>query len=190
MLYQIINTLKPIIMKYYIMALLAFGLTSLSYSQDKNMKELDKEPMKMENLPAIVIKSAGEDFSVYVPDRNPDPKVRSLEDQFITYDLGEQYKGYETYLVILEVKDGTLAATYNEKGKLIRVVENYKDVKLPSKVIYSVYKSFPGWQIVNDKYLYSQEDGDVLKKQYNVKIKKNKKTRKLVVHANGEILKQ
>jgi hypothetical protein len=60
-------------------------------------------------------------------------------------------------------KGGSLSATYDENGKLIRVVEEYKDIKLPSPVIYSVYKAYPGWQIVNDKYLYSQEDGDVLK---------------------------
>jgi hypothetical protein len=28
----------------------------------------------MENLPAVVIKSAGDDFSVYLPDRNADLK--------------------------------------------------------------------------------------------------------------------
>jgi hypothetical protein len=38
-------------------------------------------------------------------------------------------------------KGGTLAATYNEKGQLIRVVENYKNVVLPSKLIYEIYKN-------------------------------------------------
>jgi hypothetical protein len=28
-------------------------------------------------------------------------------------------------------KGGSLSATYNENGKLIRVIEKYKDVKLP-----------------------------------------------------------
>jgi hypothetical protein len=30
--------------------------------------------MSMKNLTAVVIKSAGDDFSVYLPDRNTDPK--------------------------------------------------------------------------------------------------------------------
>jgi hypothetical protein len=51
-------------------------------------------------LPAVVIKSAGEDLSVYLPDRNADPKVRKLEDSFIAYDLGKNYEGYETHLVV------------------------------------------------------------------------------------------
>ena len=89
----------------------------------------------------------------------------------------------------MQIKKGTLAATYDEKGKLIRVVENYKNVLLPSQVIYSVYKKFPGWTIVNDKFLYTQEEGDIIKKQYNLKIKKNKDVRRLTVRPNGEIVK-
>ncbi|WP_413999020.1 hypothetical protein ACMDB5_00060 [Flavobacterium sp. W1B] len=173
-------------MKAYVIALLVLGLTNLSYSQDKKNKE--EGNVSIENLPAVVIKSAGEDFSVYLPDRNADPKVRKLEDHFIAYNLGKDYEGYDTYLVYMEVKGGTLTATYNEKGKLIHVVENYKGIQLPSKVIYTVYTKFPGWEIINDKYLYSQKEGDIVKKQYNLKIKKDKQTQKLVVNANGEII--
>jgi hypothetical protein len=39
-------------------------------------------------------------LSVYLPDRNADPKVRKLEDSFIAYDLGKNYEGYETHLVV------------------------------------------------------------------------------------------
>ncbi|WP_367754801.1 hypothetical protein [Flavobacterium sp. WC2430] len=175
-------------MKAYIIAMFAFGITSLSYSQDIMNDDTEDVSYKVENLPAVVIKSAGTDFSVYLPDRNPDNTIRKLEDKFIAYDLGKDYEGYETYLVVMEVKDGSLAATYNEKGKLIRVVENYKNVKLPSKVIFSVYKNYPGWQIVNDKYLYSQKEGDIQKKQYHLKIKKGNETRKLTVHPDGKII--
>src|SRR3970282_1173686 len=172
-------------MKYYAIILLALGLTTVSYSQDKTDAQGN---ISRENYPAVVIKSAGTDFSVYLPDRNADPKVRKLEDSFIAYDLGKDYEGYDTYLVIMETKGGSLSATYNEKGKLMTVVENYKNVKLPSDVIYSVYKSFPGWEIVNDKYLYSQKEGDVVKKQYHLKIKKGKQSKNLTVHPNGEIV--
>jgi hypothetical protein len=51
-------------------------------------------------------------------------------------------------------------------------VEEYKNVRLPMRLIYSIYRTYPEWTIVNDKYLYTQEEGDVLKKQYNFKIKK------------------
>lgn len=174
-------------MKTFIVILLFVGFAASSYSQKKTEKEEGK--MDIINLPEIVIKKAGADFSVYVPDDNPDPNVRKIEEKFVAYDLGKDYEGNEEYLVTMETKKGTLAATYNENGKLIRVVENYKNVILPSKVIYSIYKNFPDWMIVNDKFLYTQTEGDIVKKQYNVKIKKNDDVRKLVVRPDGEIIK-
>jgi hypothetical protein len=137
----------------------------------------------------VIIKRVGTDFSVYIPDNNPDQKVKMVEEKFIAYDLGKDAEGYEEYLVVMEVKNGSLTATYNEKGKLVRVVEQFKNVVLPSEVIYSIYRTYPGWTIVNDSFLYTQEDGDIIKKQYNVKIKKDKETVKLLVRPNGEILK-
>jgi hypothetical protein len=176
-------------MKYFIITLMVFGFFSSSYSQDKKVGDTDDGILKIEELPEVVIKSAGKDFSKYLPDKNPDMKVVGLEQKFVAYDIGKDYEGAESYLVTLEMKDGSLAATYNEKGKLTSVVENYKNVKLPSAVIFSVYKTFPGWAIVNDKFLYTQEDGDIIKKQYHIQIKKDKETRKLVVHPNGDIVK-
>ncbi|UQD54864.1 hypothetical protein [Flavobacterium sp. K5-23] len=175
-------------MKTLIVTLLVLGLSLSSFAQVKPMKDMDK--MKIEELPAVVIKRIGNDFSVYLPDNNPDKDVRNIQEKFIAYDLGKDYEGAETYLLVMETKKGSLSATYNEKGKLVRVVENYKNVKLPIAVMISVYKKYPDWTIVNDKFLYTQEEGDVLKKQYQLKIKKNKETRKLTVRPNGEILKE
>ena len=170
-------------MKSFIIIFLFLGITSSSYSQD----ETEKGKMKIEELPGVVIKRIGSDFSIYIPDNNPDQSVKAVEEKFIAYDLGKENEGYEEYLLIMEVKNGSLAATYDEKGKLTRVVEDFRNVKLPSQVIYSVYRTYPQWSIVNDRFLYTQEEGDVIKKQYNLKIKKGKETRKLVVRPNGEI---
>ncbi len=171
--------------------LFVFGLSSIIYSQNKIDETIDDddEIVQFEKLPAVVIKSAGEDFSIYLPDRNPDKNIRRLEDKFIAYRLGKDYEGYDEYLVILEDNNGSLHATYNEKGKLIHVVENYKNIKLPNKVIYSVYKNFPGYTIVKDRYLYTQKEGDILKKQYHLKIKNQSKIQEIIVHADGTIIK-
>ena len=162
----------------------------LSISITLNAQETEKGKIKIEELPGVVIKRVGTDFSVYIPDNNPDQRVKMVEEKFIAYDLGKDAEGFEEYLVVMEVSNGSLTATYNEKGKLVRVVENFKDVKLPSDVIYSIYRTYPGYSIVNDRFLYTQEDGDIIKKQYNVKIKKDNETVKLVVRPNGEIIKE
>lgn len=176
-------------MKSIILTFLLIGLSIWSYSQDKPKKDTQQGKMKIEELPAVVIKRVGSDFSVYLPDKNPDMNVRNMEEKFIAYDIGKDYEGNESYLLIMQSKKGSLAATYDENGKLTRVVEQYKNTRLPSEVIYSVYKNYPDWTIVNDKFLYTQAEGDVLKKQYNLKIKKGKETMKLTVRPNGEILK-
>ena len=169
-------------MKSLITILLVLFLTLPTYSQDKGK-------IKIEELPGVVIKKAGKDFSVYLPDNNPDNYVKITEDKFVAYDLGKDAEGSEEYLLVMSSKKGTLSATYDENGKLIRVVEEYKNVRLPSTVIYSIYRAYPGWTIVNDQFLYTQKGGDVVKKQYNVKIRKDKETVKLVVRPDGEILK-
>lgn len=162
-------------------------VSSLSFAQTKSTNQTDE--LDIEELPEVVLKKIGEDFSIYLPDRHPDKAVRQLQDEFIAYDLGKDYEDYNNYLVILRNNKGTLTATYNEKGKLTRVVEKYKDIKLPNEVIYSVLKAFPGWGFVDDKYTYTQSDGDVLKKQYKVKINNGKETKRLIVSPSGEILK-
>lgn len=169
-------------MKTFIIILVFLAVTTSSYSQDKGK-------IKIEELPEVIIKRAGKDFSVFLPSNSPDQRVKTVEEKFIAYDLGKDAEGAEEYLVIMKAKNGSLAATYDDTGKLIRVVEEFKNVRLPNDVIYSVYRTYPGWSIVNDKFLYTQEKGDVIKKQYNIKIKKDKGVINLVVKPNGAIVK-
>ena len=169
-------------MKSTSIILLLLALTATSYAQEKGQ-------IKATELPGVVIKRVGKDFSIYLPDNNPDQRVRAIEEKFVTYDLGKENEGYEEYLLVMKGKNGELAATYDENGKLTRIVENYKNVILPTQVIYSIYRAYPKWTIVNDKFLYTQEAGDVIKKQYNVKIKKDNEVKRIVIKSDGEILK-
>jgi hypothetical protein len=176
-------------MKSFIIIALFLGVSSITYSQDKKETGNGEDTMKAIELPEVVIKTAGKDFSYYLPDKeNPSSSVNQLEQKFIGYDLGKDNEGYESYLVTFSNDKGTLTATYDEKGKIVGVVEKYNNIILPAPVIYSIYKAYPGWKIVNDKYLYTQENGDINKKQYNIKLKKDKETIKLKVNPKGEIL--
>lgn len=176
-------------MKAALIIVLVLGMHITLFSQNKVGDRNDDEGiMNPVDLPEIVIKNAGKDFSYYLPDRNPDPSVTQLQKEFIAYNLGKDYEGFDNYLVILEGKKGKLTATYDSNGKLTSVVEKYSNTQLPTPVIYSIYKSYPGWQIVNDKYLYTQENGDVSRKEYNLKLKKDKEIIKLKVNPKGEII--
>ena len=89
----------------------------LSFTIATNAQEKDKGKIKIEELPGDVIKRVGSDFSVYLPDNNPDQRVSIVEEKFIAYDLGKDAEGAEEYLVVMEAKNGSLTATYNENGK-------------------------------------------------------------------------
>jgi hypothetical protein len=175
-------------MKALLIIAVVLGINITSYSQNKSNEDNDQGIMDPVNLPEIVIKNAGKDFSYYLPDKNPDLSVKKLESEFIAYNLGKDYEGFDNYLVILEGEKGILTATYDSKGKLTSVIEKYSNTQLPTSVIYSVYNSYPGWQIVNDKYLYTQENGDIKKKEYNLKLKKGSETLKIKVNPKGEII--
>jgi hypothetical protein len=175
-------------MKTVILIFLCFS--TFVFSQNKrDLQEMNDNNLQLNELPEIVITRMGDDFSAYLPDRHPDANVQQLQKYFVAYGLGKDYEGYDSYLVIMQNAKGTLTASYNHKGKLINVVERYENVTLPNEVIYSVTRNFPGWAIIKDKYLYEQSNGNIDKKQYDIKIRKDNKTKNLRVSSSGEILK-
>ena len=175
-------------MKTIVLTLLC--MTSLVFSQNRNnLSDLNNDNLELRELPEIVLTKIGDDFSIYLPEKHPDLNVQQMQDFFMAYDLGKDYEGFDTYLVIMKNEKGTLTAKYDHKGKLINVIEKYENIILPNEVLYAVTKTFPGWDIVNDKYLYAQSEGHIDKKEYSVKIKKERKTKKLLLSSNGEILK-
>lgn len=148
-----------------------------------------EEYYESNELPAVVLKKAGNEFSIYYPDNlNPDSRVLELENKFISYKIDNVFDGKESYLLLLEVKDGFLSATFNGRGKLISVVEKFENVKLPEKVRNSLAEKFPEWKMMKDKFLYVQKRGEVKRKEYKIIMKKDNKIRKIVVNEDGDII--
>ncbi|SHG11884.1 hypothetical protein SAMN05443549_102109 [Flavobacterium fluvii] len=171
-------------MKTIITFALCFSLFSVSYSQDKK-----QEASKIEKLPEIVISPVKKDLSKYAPDNNPDAVVRNIQNEFLSYKVDDECKNFDEYLVTLENEKGSLVATYNEKGVLMYISEKYVNVELPREVINSVYLSYPEWIITKSKFEYSQEKGQILKKAYHLKLKKDNKTQNILVSSTGKIIK-
>lgn len=176
-------------MKTIISLIAAFVLTTTTYAQVPENSQKSNEDLIGTELPAVVIKKVGEDFSMYLPEtENTDSKINYIQNTFIAYDLGKDLEGYDDYLVTLKIKDAVLIATYNEKGKLINVVEKYKNVKLPKAVLDRIAKQYPDWTIKDDKYSYSQADGNITEKHYLVILKKDNKTKKVTFNSKGELV--
>ena len=175
---------KHKIMKTIITFVLCLSLFSVSYSQDKK-----PEISKIEELPEVSISQVKKDISKYIPDNNPDAVVRNIQNEFLSYKLNDECKNFDEYLVTIENKEGSLVATYNEKGLLMGISEKYVNVELPREVIYSVYLSYPEWTIAKSKFEYSQQKGQILKKTYHLQLKKDNKTQNILVSSTGEIIK-
>jgi hypothetical protein len=90
----------------------------------------------------------------------------ALQDSFIAYDLGVNYEGYDTYLVYMEIKGPCLLP--NENGKLISVVENYKTYTFKSNLKLKIPR------LASMTSIYILKKRRHLKKQYNLKIKKER----------------
>jgi len=176
---------KQLVMKTVCVYLLVLGMIFPILAQENLYDELYESG----ELPAVVLKKAGEEFSVYYPDNsNPDSRVLALEKTFISYKLKAEEGKLESYLLLFELEDGFLSASFNEKGKLISVVEKFKNVRLPELVRKSLAKKFPEWSLVKDKFLYVQKNGTVKIKEYKIIMKKNNKIRRVVVNEDGVII--
>jgi len=172
-------------MKTVCIYLLVLGFVYPSLAQER----LYEEMYESGELPAVVLKKAGEEFSVYYPDiSNPDSRVVELEKSFISYKLETENGKLKSYLLIFELEDGFLSASFNEKGKLTSVVEKFKNVRLPELVRKSLAKKFPEWSLIKDKFLYVQKYGSVKIKEYKVIMKKGNKIRRVVLNEDGVII--
>ncbi|MBC7846386.1 MAG: hypothetical protein H7Y10_07830 [Flavobacterium sp.] len=171
-------------MKTIITFILCLSLFSVSYSQDKK-----PEALKIEKLTEVVISPVKKDLTKYTPDNNPDAVVRHIQNEFVSYKVDDECKNFDEYLVTVENKKGSLVATYNEKGVLMHISEKYVNVELPREIINSVYLSYPDWKITKSTFEYSQQKGQILKKAYRLKLKKNNKTQNILVSSTGEITK-
>jgi len=176
-------------MKTIITLILCLSLFSVSYSQDKNPVNKKTEELKIEELNEVFISQVKKDLSKYIPDNCPDVAVKNIQNEFLSYKVDDECKNFDEYLVTLENKKGSLVATYNEKGLLMHVSEKYVNVELPREIINSVYLSYPEWTITKSKFEYSQQKGQILKKTYLLKLKKDNKTQNILISSTGEISK-
>ena len=157
-------------MKTVCIYLLVLGFVFPSLAQER----LYEDFYESGELPAVVLKKAGEEFSVYYPDSsNPDSRVLELEKHFISYKLEAENGKLKSYLLLFE---------------LVSVVEKFKNVRLPELVRKSLAKEFPKWSLIKDKFLYVQKNGSVKIKEYKVIIKKGDKIRRVVLTEDGVII--
>jgi len=163
-------------MKKPILILLLLALSSQVFSQVIELKEVIITAVNYKYLNAV----DSEDNSI---------AVQELQEKAAMFDLksSEYYNDeYETYNISFYIPDGKILAAYDKNGKLIRTIEKFKNVKLPTAVSNAIAKRFPNWSMTSDVYKVSfHKDNDAAKKQYKVRLENGDQRMKVKLDEKG-----
>lgn len=169
-------------MRKFIIGLFVIGLTSQVFAQ---------EISKTEKLSEVVVTAVNYKYLNTLDNKEVAVPVQMLERKVASYNVQDSnfyQDDFGLYHIAFYIPDGRIVAAYDEDGKVLRTIERFEDVKLPSAVRNSVAERFPNWIIVNDVYrvTYNQKKG--AQKSYKIKIKNGDKTMRVKIDATGEFL--
>lgn len=147
-------------MKKLLTGLIILGLTIQAFAQ-------------ITELPEVTLRATNYKYLKSVDNLDVDAKVKFLEREVAKFDLtqSEYYSDeYDSYKVYFYIPDGQIVAAYDRDGNLLRTIEKYKDLKLPKKVLSSVYEQYPGWVLYKDVYKVSYHYQDGTKHVYKLRL--------------------
>jgi len=95
---------------------------------------------------------------------------------------------YDFYTVSFFIPEGKIVAAYNPEGEIIRTIERFDNIKLPTAVRNAVAERFPNWTIVKDAYRVTYNQNKGANKSYKLKLKNGDKTMRVKIDDTGEFL--
>ena len=168
-------------MKKFIVGLLVLGLTSPLLAQVPKVEELSEVVVTAVNYKYL---NAIDSKEVAIP-------VQMLERKVAAFNLedAEFYQDdNEFYYVSFYIPEGKIVAAYNPEGEVLRTIERFEDVKLPTAVRNAVAERFPNWTIVNDVYRVTYNQNKGANKSYKIKLKNGDKVMRVKIDDTGEFL--
>ncbi|MCQ6959159.1 hypothetical protein [Mucilaginibacter aquariorum] len=143
------------------------------------------------NLPEVKIVATSYKYKYLnaVDNKELPQPVRMLERLAATYDVrkADFYEdAYDTYFVSFYIPDGSILASYDKDGKLLRTAEKFKNTKLPAAVREAVEKRFPQWAISKDTYLINYYSEGGAKKKYKLLLENGDKRMRVETNDIGE----
>jgi hypothetical protein len=168
-------------MKKFIIGLFVIGLTSQVFAQVP----------KVEKLSEVVVTAINYKYLNAIDSKEVAIPVKMLERKAAAYNVQDAdfySDDFAFYTVSFYIPEGRIVAAYNPEGEVIRTIERFKNVKLPTAVRNAVAERFPGWAVVKDAYrvTYVQDKG--ANKSYKLKLKNGDKTMRVKIDDTGEFL--
>lgn len=142
-------------------------------------------------LPEITVRAVNYKYLKSTNGKEVAVPVKRLEQEAAVYDVRKApfYEDdYDNYTVRFFIPDGTILASYDKSGKLLRTAEKYKNVFVPAPVRQAVAKRFPQWTIANDVYLVTYHDTKGVTKKYKLLLEKGDKRMKVKMDEMGNYL--
>jgi hypothetical protein len=168
-------------MKKFILSLLVIGLTSQVYSQITKVEELSE----------VVVTAVNYKYLNQTDNKEAAIPVQMLQRKVAAYDVTtkDYYQDdYDYYTVEFYIPDGKIVAAYDTNGKILKTIEKFNDIKLPTAVSEALLDRFPNWTIAKDVYRVTYTDKKGAKKVYKLKLENADKTMKVKMNEDGEFL--
>lgn len=172
-------------MKKLVFGAMLIGFASLGYSQN-----LDRGKNTI-NLTGVEVSPVNQNYLNNVDGGAVSVKVLDLQKRASRYNIKES-SFYDfnsdmdnSYVVRFKGDNGRILAIFDQSGKIIKALENYKDLVLPIAVRNAAYKELPGWAFYGTTYTVSY-NGKNAKKMYKVQMKNNNEKENLKFTIDGK----
>lgn len=168
-------------MKKLLLMLFLLGIINPLFSQITEPEELKEVELVAVNYKYL---DATTNDEVAVP-------VKLLQEKVAKYDIrtSDIYQDdYDLYEVNFFIPQGTVLAAYDKDGKLLKTVERYKDVGLPSAVRNAVNQKYPDWTVSKDIYLVNYHDEKGIEKRYKLKLENGNQRMRVKIDEKGNFL--
>ena len=168
-------------MKKFIVGLLVLGLTSQVFAQVTEVEQLSEVVVTAVNYKYL---NAVDNSEAAIP-------VQMLERKAAAFNVQEQdyyIDDYDYYTVSFFIPEGKIVAVYDPDGKIMRTIEKFVDIKLPSAINQALAERFPNWEVVSDVYRVTYTDKKGANKSYKLKLKNGDKVMRVKMTDDGEFL--
>ena len=173
-------------MKYALIALFLFGSLVFTYAQnvDPDTSSVDNNPNNQKQESSSYLRQIQTPLT---------PKsVSEYQVMAVNYDLGQTYLfdgRDDLFLLAFITQKGQILASYNRIGEVVKTVERFRDIALPSPIVRMGMKNHSGWRVIGTNYYVFYMKDKRPKVIYTLRIADGEKRKKIMMDRDGIILK-
>lgn len=162
-----------------LVSILVFGITFLSYSQEKQDQSAVLE------LDDVVV-SVNASYLSEVQDENTPKVARVLQHQAASFDVSKLRKfdprSVDSFEMMFKNGQGKLSAFYDATGKIIEAYESFTNVSLPKSIRDRISKANENWQMIGNQYNSTYSDNNYIQRTFKIKLQNGNHSKDIVIN--------